>query len=175
MNTDGPVANSDYRNQGVLLNVTRRLGEGQSLAMHGDFDSNENGVPGPWGSDPKHTFTGIDTVSRNKNNFSDYSAHYQADLSARVRQEFFGAFFLNNNGFISPYPFTSNKDLRANGESRTIVSITGHDVAAFGFSGGEEEVRNSYITDANFQMFPIRRRDLAAYAENRFEWADVFS
>jgi outer membrane cobalamin receptor len=174
MNTNGPVENSDYRNQGVMLNVTRRLGEGQSLALHGDFDSNENGVPGPWGSDPMHTFTGIDAVSRNKNNFSDYSAHYQADLSARVRQELSGAFFLNNNGFISPYGFTMNKDLRINGESRTIVSITSHDVAAFGLSGGMEDVRNSYITDADYQMFPIRRRDLAAYAENRLEWGRRF-
>ena len=174
MNTDGPVENSDYRNQGVLLNVTRRLGERQSLALHGDFDSNENGVPGPWGSDPMHAFTGIDTISRNKNNFSDYSAHYQADLSSRVRQELSGAFFLNNNGFISPYGFTLNKDLRANGESRTIVSITGRDVAAFGLSGSAEEVRNSYISDADFQMFPIRRRDLAAYAENRLELGGRF-
>jgi outer membrane cobalamin receptor len=174
MNTDGPVENSDYRNQGVMVNVTRRLGEGQSLALHGDFDSNENGVPGPWGSDPMHTFTGIDAVSRNKNNFSDYSAHYQADLSARVRQEVSGAFFLNNNGFISPYGYSLNKDLRGNGESRTIVSITSHDVAAFGFSGGMEDVRNSYITGADYQMFPIRRRDLAAYAENRLEWGGRF-
>jgi len=174
MNTNGPVENSDYRNQGVMVNVTRRLGEGQSLALHGDFNSNENGVPGPWGSDPMHTFTGIDTVSRNKNNFSDYSAHYQADVSARVREELSGVFFLNNNGFISPFPFTSNKDLRANGESRTIVSITSHDVTAFGFSGGMEDVRNSYITDADYRMFPIRRRDLAAYAENRLEWGGRF-
>ena len=113
MNTDGPVDNSDYRNQDVMLNVTRRLGERQSLALHGDFDSSENGVPGPYGSDPMHTFTGIDTISRNKNNFSDYSAHYQADLSRRVREELSGAFFLNNNGFTSPYPFALNKDLRA--------------------------------------------------------------
>jgi outer membrane receptor protein involved in Fe transport len=174
MNTDGPVANSDYRNQGVMLNVTRRLGEGQSLALHGDFDSNENGVPGAWGSDPKRTFTGIDTISRNKNNFSDYSARYQADISSRVRQELSGAFFLNNNGFVWPLGFTLNKDLRATGESRTIVSITGRDVAAFGFSGGVEQIRNSYITGADFQTFPIRRRDLAAYAENRLELGGRF-
>jgi outer membrane cobalamin receptor len=70
MNTDGPVANSDYRNQNALVNVTRHFGR-QSLALHGDFNSSENGAPGPWGSDPAHTFTGIDTISRNKNNFSD--------------------------------------------------------------------------------------------------------
>ena len=31
---------------------------------------------------PKHMFTGIDTVSRNKNNFSDYLVHYTADAHA---------------------------------------------------------------------------------------------
>ncbi|MBZ5586280.1 MAG: TonB-dependent receptor, partial [Acidobacteriia bacterium] len=169
MNTDGPVANSDYRNQNVLLNVTRRFGR-QSLALHGDFDSNENGVPGPWGSDPKHTFTGIDTVSRNKNNFSDYIAHYQADLSPSVRQELTGTFFLNNNGFTSPYGFTANKDIRGQAEARTIVSAGPHYVAAFGVSGGVEQIENSYIYDANFQTFPIRRRDLAVYVENRFQF-----
>ena len=173
MNSDGPVANSDYRNQSVMLNVARRFGR-QSLALHGDFDSNENGVPGPWGSDPKHTFTGIDTVSRNKNNFSDYSAHYQADLSASVRQELTGSFFLNNNGFTSPFGFSLNKDLRGQGEARTIVSASRHYVAAFGVSGGVEQIENSYITDADFQTFPIRRRDVAVYVENRFEFGGRF-
>src|ERR1039458_9804905 len=75
---DGLVANDDYRNEDVLLNLTRRFGR-HSLSMHGYFDSNEVGQPGAWGSDPKHTFTGIDTVSRAKNNFSEYGAHYEAD------------------------------------------------------------------------------------------------
>jgi outer membrane cobalamin receptor len=170
LNTDGPVANSDYRNRNVMLNATRRWGR-QSLALHGGFDSSENGVPGPWGSDPMHTFTGIDTVSRNKNEFSDYSAHYRADLSSRVRQELFGAFFLNNNGFTSQlYGFSFNKDLRAQFEARTIVTVTRHYVAAFGVSGGTEHIVNSYITDADYRTFPIRRRDEAIYVENRFEF-----
>jgi outer membrane receptor protein involved in Fe transport len=119
-------------------------------------------------------YTGIDTISRNKNNFSNYSAHYQADLSSRVRQEFFGAFFLNNNGFISPYGFSFNKDLRAQFEARTIVTVTRYYTAAIGVSGGTEQVTNSYITDASFDTFPIRRRDEAVYLENRFEFGGRF-
>jgi outer membrane receptor protein involved in Fe transport len=170
IDTDGPVANSDYRNENVMLNATRRFGR-QSLALHADFDSNENGVPGPWGSDPKHTFTGIDTISRNKNNFSDYSARYQADISPRVRQELFAAFFLNNNGFTSAlYGFSFNKDLRGQAEARTVVSVTPHYSAAFGVSEGLEQVKNSYIYDAAFDTFPLRRNDTAVYLENRFEF-----
>jgi outer membrane cobalamin receptor len=170
MNTNGPVPNSDYRNQGLMLNAIRRWGR-QSLAFHGDFDSSENGVPGPYGSDPLHDFTGIDTVSRNKNNFSDYSLRYRADVSDRVRLEVSGAFFRNNNGFTSPlFGFSFNKDLRAQFEARTIVKVAGYYTVAIGASGGTEQITNTYITDANSGTFPIRRRDEALYVENRFEF-----
>ena len=63
-------------------------------------------------------------VSRAKNNFSEYGAHYEADLSPRVRQELFGSFFLYNSGFVSQFGFSFNKDLRGQGEARTIVSVS---------------------------------------------------
>ena len=112
------------------------------------------GEPGPWGSDPKHTFTGIDTISRDKNNFGDYGAHYEVDLSSRVREELFGSFFLDNNGFTSPYGFSFDKDLRGQGEARTIVSVSSHYTVAFGVAAGREEVKNTFITDANFDASP---------------------
>ncbi len=169
LNTDGPVANSDYRNQGVSLKLTRRFAR-QSIMGQGSFNSNENGVPGPWGSDPMRLYPGLDAISRNKNNFAEYMARYQADIGARVRQEISAAFFRNNNGFVSAWPFSVNKDLRAQADSRTILSLTPGDTASVGFSAGTEQIRNSYITDASFQMFPIRRRDLAVYGENHYQW-----
>ena len=168
LDTNGPVTNGDYHNEDLLLNVTRHFRR-QMLALHADFDSNQVGEPGAWGSDPKHTFTGIDTISRSKNNFSDYLAHYQVDLWDRVREDLSGTFFLNNNGYQSPYGFSSNRDLRARGEARTIVSVTRHYTVAVGVTDGLEEVQNSYITDANYLTFPIRRRDTAVYLENRLE------
>jgi len=156
-----------------MIYLTRRFGR-QSLSFGGLFDSNQVGVPGAWGSDPKHTFSGIDTVSRAKNNFSDYFAHYEADLSPRVRQEVFGSFFLYNNGYRSKFGFSSNKDIRGQGEARTIVSLSPHYTAAFGVSGGREQVQNTYITDASFQSFPLERNDLAVYVENRFVFGRLF-
>ncbi len=166
--TDGVVANNDYRNEDVLLNLTRRFG-GQSFSLHGYFDSNEVGEPGPYGSNPLHIFTGIDTVSRAKNNFSEYGAHYEAALSPRVRTELSGNFFLANNGYTSPFGFSYNKDLRGQGESRTIVSLSRHDTASFGVTAGREEVKNTYITDAGFSTFPIKRNEISVYAEDRYE------
>src|SRR5262249_14487711 len=102
IDTDGPVANSDYRNEDALFNAGRRFGR-QSVSVHAGFDSNEVGQPGPWGSDPKHTFRGINAISRGKNNFSDYTVHYEADLLERIRQDVFGSFFLNNSGYRSQF------------------------------------------------------------------------
>jgi outer membrane receptor protein involved in Fe transport len=165
--TDGPVVNSDYRNEGLNLNVSRYWGR-QSLFLHAGFDSNEGGEPGPWGSNPLGIFTGIDTVSRAKTNFGDYGARYTIDLSPRVREELIGSFFLYNSGYQSPYGFSFNKDERGVGEARTIVSVNRHYTVAFGVAGGREQVTNQFITDASFSTFPIPRNNFAAYVENRF-------
>lgn len=168
IDSNGLVANNDYRNEDGLINISRRAGR-QRFSLHGLFDSNEEGEPGPWGSNPVHLFSGIDTISRAKNNFSEYGGHYEVDLNGRVREEVFGNFFMNNNGYTSPYGFSFNKDFRGQGEERTVVSVTRHYIAAFGVVAGREDTRNTYISDASYQDFPIRRRDLAVYLENRFE------
>jgi len=173
IDTNGPVDNSDYHNQDGLLNVTRHFAR-QSISLHADFDFNNVGEPGPYGSDPKDDFTGVDTISRSRNNFGDFGLHYEADLSARVREEVFGSFFVDNSNYASPYGGSFNKDMRWQGESRTVVSVTRHYTTAFGVSTGREENKNSYISDANFVTFPIARTDLAAYWENRFEIGDRF-
>jgi outer membrane receptor protein involved in Fe transport len=172
IDADGPVPNNDYRGENLLLNVSRRFGR-HALALHGDFSSNEDGVPGPWGSDPEHTFTGIDTLSRNKNNFSDYFVHYTGDFTPRLRQELTGTFFLGNSGFISPYGHSFDQNIRGQGEARTVVSVTRWYTAAFGVSAGREEVNNSFITDASSSVFPLRRRDTAVYLENRFTFGHL--
>ncbi len=165
--TDGPVANSDYRNEALTLNLSRRFAR-QSLFLHGDFISNEVGEPGPWGSNPKGTFTRIDTISRSKNNSGDYGVRYEIDLTPRVRQELMGSFFLANNGYRSPYGFSFNKDMRGQGEARTIVSVSRNYLIAIGAAGGREEVQNTFISDSEFAVFPIPRINVAAYVENRF-------
>ena len=169
LDDNGPVPNSDYRNSNLMLNLLRRFGS-QSLNFHADFDSNSVGEPGPYGSDPNNNYTGIDTVSRSKNNFSDYLVHYQADLfSGRIKEDLFASFFLNNNGYTSPYPFTANKDLRGQAEWRMTTSVKPWYTVALGTVETIEELRNSYITDASSDTFPIRRNDLAFYLENRFQ------
>jgi outer membrane receptor protein involved in Fe transport len=165
---DGPVVNNDYSNQSASLSITRHWRR-QALALHTTVDANEVGEPGAYGSDPLHNFLGIDRISRENVNFSDYLAHYTADLSSRVRTELFGSFFLNNTGFTSPYGFSFNKDLRGQGEARTVISAAPWYTLAFGAGFAREQVENSFITDSNFQIFPVRRNEEGIYWENRFQ------
>ena len=165
---NGPVPNSDYRNDNVALHVTRLFGR-QTLSFGGGYNANDVGNPGAYGSNPGHDFTGLDTISRDKNNFSDYFLHHQIDFSPRFRQETFASFFLENSGYASPYGFSYEKDLRGQFETRGIVSIAPWYTAAFGVSLAREEVKNTYISDDNFDPFPIRRYDVGIYWENRFQ------
>lgn len=169
MDTDGPVANSDYRNQNVSLNVRRHFRR-QVLSAGGDFMHSANGVPGPYGSNPAGLFPGLDLVSRNANNFSTWHARYEADLGGRVRQEFFGSFFQNNNKFDAPFGATFNKDMRGLGEARTLISVSENYTIAAGFAFTREQVNNSYILDESLSAFPLRRDQHGIYVENRFRY-----
>ena len=59
--------------------------------------------------------------------------------------------------------------MRAQGEARTIVSLSRNDTLAVGFSRAHEEDKNTYFTDADFNIFPMPRDETAVYVENR--WA----
>jgi outer membrane receptor protein involved in Fe transport len=169
LDTNGPVVNSDYWNELAMLTVTRRHGR-QSLTLHADIDANDVGEPGPYGSNPEHIFTGIDKTSRSHNDFGNYFARYTADISNRVREEITGSFFQNLSGFTSPYGFSYEKDWRAQGEARTIVSVARNYTLAFGVAVARESFTDTYVTNAQFQITPLHRNDYGFYLENRFDF-----
>ncbi len=166
---DGAVSNAGYRNENAALGLTRNFAR-QGFGVRGNFNSNEAGAPGPWGSDPLGLFTGIDRVTRDRNNFSNYLARYWADLTPRIRQEISGSFFLDNNYFKSPYGDSYNQDRRAHGEACTLASVTRRYIAAFGFAWVREDEENSWITDSGFSIAPLRRDQQGLYLENRVQF-----
>ena len=169
LDAGGEVANDDYRNQSVSLNTGRRFAR-QDLSFRGAFISSENGVPGAYGSNPIGAFSGLDRVSRNKNNAGDYALHYEADFAARVRQELFGTFYLANNLYTSQFGTSFNKDIRGTADARTTVSVSENYTLAFGAAWSREEVKNTFITDLSSRIFPLRRDQEGIYLENRFRF-----
>ena len=164
---NGPVPNSDTRNDNIFLSAEHRWYT-QGLYLFGDFNSNDVGEPGPYGSNPKGLFTGIDLVSREKNNTSTYGAHYQYGITDNLKADVLAGFDLNNSLYISPYGDSFNKDIRAFGDARLTYAVNGFWTMAGGFTFAREEVKNTYITDSSFRSFPLRRDNEGAYWENRF-------
>jgi outer membrane cobalamin receptor len=169
LDDDGLVANGDYHNKNLFLTLTRNTGR-QSFAANGNFNVSDVGEPGPYGSDPAHLFTGIDLISRSRANLSDYGAHYQIDVTPRVREELFAGFFWNNGYFVSPFGDSYNNNYRGQLEERTVINVSSHYTTAFGYAFAREEVKNTYIDDAQASVFPIERNQQGIYWENRFEF-----
>ncbi len=170
---DGLVANNDFRNENLYLSLNRNWAR-QSLTLSGQFTEDKIGDPGPYGSNPLGIYTGLDRISSDKWNSSDYLLHYQADLTPRVRQELIGSFFLDNSLHTSPYGPSFYKDLRGSGETRTIFAVTPHYTTAFGVAWYREDTRSAYITGPEGNPFTLERDQEGIYWDNRFQFGNRF-
>lgn len=169
LDDDGPVANGDYHNKNLFLTLSRNT-DRQSFAANGNFNASDVGEPGPYGSDPAHLFTGIDLISRSRANLSNYGAHYQIDVTPRVRQELFAGFFWNDSFYASPFGGSYQNNYRGHLEERTVLSVTSRYTMAFGYAFAREEVKDTFINDAQASVFPLERNQQGIYWENRFEF-----
>lgn len=170
---NGEVANSDFLNQSVMLHLNRNW-DRQSFSASGVFDNNQVGTPGPYGSNPLGLYGGLDLISRDKDNNSDYNFHYQTDLSPRLRGEIFGGFFLGNDFYASPYGDSFNKDVRGQAEARVTASLTPWWTSAAGIAWDREEVKNTYVGDDSARLFPLRRDEEGIYWENRLRFRRLY-
>ncbi len=170
---NGPVPNSDYRDDGILLALDHRW-RTQSLSVFGNFNSNDVGEPGPDGSNPVGLYSGIDRISRSKNNTSTYGAHYSDQMSDNFRLDLMAGMFWNNNLYISPYGPSFNKDLSGNGEARGTYAISKNMTVAAGYVFHREEMRNTYVNTTDGSSFLLRRDDISEYLEYRLSVGKLF-
>jgi outer membrane cobalamin receptor len=166
---NGPVRNSAYQDRNVFATVLRNFGR-QSFAAQGSFNTSDSGSPGPYGADPAHLFTGIDLLSHNRFYRSEYGTHYQIDVAPRIREQLLANIFWNNSYYVSPFGDSFENDYRGQVEERTVVNVSSHYTAAFGYVFSREEVKNTFITDANSVLVPIPRNQQGIYWENRFQF-----
>ena len=169
LNDNGPVRNADYHNQNLFLALQRRW-RTQNLFAFGAFNTNDVGGPGAYGSNPKGYFSGLDSVSRSRNNTSTYGAHYQYDLTSTVRVDLTAGFFLNNSFYISNFGTSYNKDLRPYGDARGTWRVKSFWTVAAGFAYDREELKNTYIATTNGYRFPFRRDNEGVYVDNQFSF-----
>jgi outer membrane cobalamin receptor len=170
---NGAVRNDDYRNNNGLLSLDHRW-RTQKLTIFGDFDSNNVGEPGPYGSNPAGLFPGLDPISRSKNNTSTYGLHYSDEVTDKLRIELMGGIYWNNSLYISPYGPSFNKDLSGDAEARATYTLSKMWTIAGGFVFHREEMRNTYVNTTDGSDFLLRRDDLSGYLENRFTLGKLY-
>jgi outer membrane cobalamin receptor len=170
---NGSVPNADYRNDSVFLSTSYRWLT-QNLFAFGDFDSNDVGEPGPFGSNPKGIFTGIDLISRSRNNTPTFGLHWQDGITDNLRGDVFAGFFLNNSFYVSPYGDSFNKDIRGYAEGRLTYVVSPHWTVAGGYAFDREEMHNTYVTSTNGDDFLLRRDNSGVYLENRITFGKFF-
>jgi outer membrane cobalamin receptor len=167
--TNGPVINSDYRNHNAYLALEHRW-RTQNLFVFGDFGANDVGEPGAYGSNPKGFFSGLDTLSRSRNNTSTAGVHYQDGFTPNLRLDVTAGFFLNNSYFVSPFVDSYNKDLRPYGDARGTWHLLSFWTLAGGFSFDREEMKNTFVATTNGYNFPFRRDNEGVYLDNEFSF-----
>jgi outer membrane receptor protein involved in Fe transport len=164
----GVVVNDRYRDQSAFFSLGYRKNPRRRLDFHFFGNANDAGAPGPYGSDPDQLFTGIDTVSRDKQNLFGYAASYAEEFSPRFRQVVTENLATNDYYFRSPFGDSYSNNWRGAVNTRSEISISTRDFFVAGIEYSRERIKNTYIADVNNNPFSLPRTNLAYFVENRW-------
>ena len=170
--SDGVVENDWYRNQSAFLNLGYDQKQRQfSFRFFGN--ANDTGAPGPYGSDPAGTFTGIDTVSRGKQNLFGYQLGYVEQFSSRVRQVTTANLSTNDLSYhLNIWGDYQSSSLRGLFNTRSEIVLSPKNTLAVGFEFNREQTKHDYITDSQYEPFLLPRTSLAYFFEDRWNMSD---
>ncbi len=168
LDSEGVIENDDYRNQSALLSLGYRQNRRRQLEFHFFGNANEAGAPGPYGSDPNSLFSGIDTESRGKQNLFGYQLDYAERFSGRFKQVTTVSFATNSLFYHSGWGDSHSDNLRGIVNTRSEITISATNSLAAGFEFNREQIRNTYIADAQYSPFLLRRTSYAYFVEDRW-------
>jgi len=130
----------------------------------------ERGFPGPFGSNPKGFFSGVDRISRGVTDTRTLAVAGSRLIGARARLKGQLTDADIDGEFISPFspdPSVSGTRRRS---GRALVDVTAG--PALGVSGGVEALRerahSSFILDGSGGLLPIRRQVTGVFGEVRY-------
>ena len=150
----------EWHNRHTTIKGTVRLG------------SNERGIPGPFGSDPGGTFPGVDRISRGENDTHLIAVDVTRTWTAKFRQRYVASYSAVSSNFVS----SSGKSLAINRRfqfrTQLDVSLASNLSLSTGIELQRERAESTFITDAAFNMTPVRRLVAGFFGEARTDWAD---
>jgi len=164
----GVVPNDNYWRQSAFLSLDYSRNPRRQVSWHFFGDSNDAGDPGPFGSDPLGLYTGIDRISRDKENQFTYQLSETEQIVPSFRQVTTASVATNDEFFHSPYGDSFSDDLRAVFNTRSELTVSPKDFLVGGFEYNREQIKDTYIADLSGAPFLLPRTSLAAFLENRW-------
>jgi len=168
LDSGGMVVNDQYRNQSAFLSLGYSRGPRRQANFHFFGNANDAGAPGPYGSDPLGLFSGLDRISRNKQNLFGYQMSYAEQFSARFRQVVSASLATNDYYFRSPFGDSFSNNLRGVVNTRSEITVSSQDFLVLGFEYNRERIKNTFIADTSGVPFLLPRSNFAYFAENRW-------
>ena len=171
LDTGGIVPNDQYRDQAATLSLTSPEGSARAFTFHFYGNANDAGAPGPFGSDPDHLFTGIDRISRDKQNLFALGGTYSQQLSPRFRQVTTADLSTNDYYFRSPFGDSFSNSLNGLINTRSEIAVSGKDRLVAGAEYNREQIKDTFIARADNTPFLLPRASLGFFVENR--WSPI--
>ncbi len=168
LDTNGAVTNDDFQNQSSFLSFGYSRSPRRQFNVHFFGDASNVGNPGPYGSDPDHLFSGIDTVSRQKRNEFGYQGNYSEQFSGRFRQVTTVSASTDRFSFLSAFGDSLSRNSRVVANTRSEIAISPKDLFVAGFEYDHEQFTNSFVADPDNVPFPLPRNNYAFFVENRW-------
>ena len=163
------LSNDDYLRRDLSLNGQWNGTEGTAIRSTFRYGTNERGFPGPWGSDPGGTYSGVDTVSRGTNDNQIFSVGVTQRLGSNIDQQVDVSHTKTDNLLNSPFGESTSFSRRLTVRARTDATLRPGVVATAGLDLQREEAGSAFITDSSFTEIPIERRIFAYFGELRFD------
>jgi outer membrane cobalamin receptor len=172
------VSNDDWWQRQVAASAGWERSADTRIRTHLRWQESERGAPGPYGSDPIGAFSGIDRVSRGRNDDRQGSiaaAHPWAHAAGRVRQRYAASLASLDSDFTSAFGTSIFGTRRVTLRTQTDVVVGPAASLTAGIEGFGERARSTYITGAAARQVPIERTTIGGFGEWRQQIANAIA
>jgi outer membrane receptor protein involved in Fe transport len=169
--SEGVVDNDDYRRwtaAGHLGWSSARSGVRADL----HYTNDERGFPGPYGSDPGGTFTGIDRISRGDN--ARWLSSLGGWINAGARLRLAASFSRSqiDGDVVSPFGSSETFSRRSGGRAQADVTLRRDLQLSIGGEFTRERAGSTFIVASGARQVPVRRTLQGVFAEARWNAAN---
>lgn len=162
------VGNDDDRLTHASGTLQWQRPNGLDFLLSGNISRDERGFPGPFGSNPIGSYSGVDRVSRGVNNTRQIGGRLSHPWSPHLRQRLAANYTNLSSDFTSAFGASSSATERFDGRVQEDLAMSSALAASAGIEFLRERGSSTYVTGSVGMPIPIRRRITGTFAELRY-------